>query len=134
VNSREKAVSDEEGQAFNAIEELHSCRVWLRRLRGEVDAGLQRLDLLLKNVTANGPMQGRLDVGGASKPNRVSEPRGKKPCIPKATGVGLVLGPKDCDPSKKFKLTGASPAVGLGLKVGSTRPSSLNYKKRSWAF
>jgi hypothetical protein len=134
VNTREKAVSEEEGHAFNAIDELHRCRAWLRRLRGEVDAGLQRLDFLLQNVTANGPGQVRLDVGGVSKPKGISEPRGKKPCIPKASGVGLVLGPKDCDPSKKLKMIGASPAVGLGLKVGSSRPSGLNFNKEGGRF
>jgi hypothetical protein len=134
VNTREKAVSEEEGHAFNAIEELHRCRAWLRRLRGEVDAGLQRFDFILQKVSANGPVQGRLDVGGVSKPKGNFEHRGKKPCVPQASSVGLVLGPKVCDPAKKSKMIGVSSAVGLGLKVGSTRPSGLNSYKEGGRF
>jgi hypothetical protein len=129
VNTREKAVSEEEGHAFNAIEELQCCRAWLRRLKGEVDAGLKKFDFLIQNLSANGPVQGRV-----TKPKRNVENRGKKPCVTQALGVGLVLGPKVCDPDKKFKMIGVSPAVGLGLKVGSTSNSGFNSNEESGRF
>ena len=36
----EGTVSDKGVSTFNAKVELNNCREWLRRLRGEVDAGL----------------------------------------------------------------------------------------------
>jgi hypothetical protein len=111
--------------AFNAIEELLKCREWLRSLRGEVDAGLHRLDVLLKDVAGFGPVQGRRVMGGAPKPKPIwsTESRGKINFIPKASSVGLGLGPKECGQSKRPKSIGAIPPVGLGLKVGSAGPS-----------
>ena len=41
--------------AFNANQELHSIREWLGRLRGEVDAGIVRLDVVLSNLKEIGP-------------------------------------------------------------------------------
>jgi hypothetical protein len=58
VIGREGAVNDKGVFAFNAKVELYNCREWLRRLRGEVDAGLQRLDGLLKDMDVFGPGQG----------------------------------------------------------------------------
>jgi hypothetical protein len=111
--SREESVSVDGGKAFNAMEELHRCRAWLRKLRGEVDAGLQRLDHLLKNVNVTGQVQGCWALGGASKPNRLPKAP-KKSSIPKVLGLGL--GPKVC-----------APTVGLGKKGGSAGPSGLGY-------
>jgi hypothetical protein len=100
--SREESVNVEGGKAFNAMEELHCCRAWLRKLRGVVDAGLRRLDHLLKGVTVVGPAQGCWALGEAPKPNRL-------PSSPKV--LGLSLGPKEC--------------MGLGKKGGSAGPSGL---------
>ena len=55
---REEAISEKGVSAFNAKVELYNCREWLKRIRGEVDAGLQRLDLLLMNVDITKPGKG----------------------------------------------------------------------------
>jgi hypothetical protein len=52
---REEVVRDKGVSAFNAKVELYNCKEWLKRIRGEVDAGLQRLDMLLKDVDITGP-------------------------------------------------------------------------------
>jgi hypothetical protein len=103
---REEAGSDERVFAFNAKVELYNCREWLRIIMGEVDAGLQKLDSLLRDVDFNGP--GRMSKVGVPKPKRVLEPSGKKLFIPKAPCVGPGLGPiegkakdqsKSCEPA-----------------------------------
>jgi hypothetical protein len=86
-SSRQKIDRDLGEHAFNATVELLNCREWLRRIRGEVDVGLQRLDLVLKDLVASGPGQERL---GFRKPG----PNGKKLPIPKASFAGLGLGSK----------------------------------------
>jgi hypothetical protein len=54
VGARDSVVS-EKVSGFNATEELLSCREWLRGIRGMVEADLQRLDSLLKDVDIIGP-------------------------------------------------------------------------------
>jgi hypothetical protein len=130
--SREESVSVEGGKAFNALEELHSCRAWLRKLRGEVDAGLRRLDHLLKGVTVAGPAQGCWALGEAPKPNRLPKaPKPKRlPSSPKV--LGLSIGPKVCmGLAKKGGSAGPSgsgrvnPAVGQNSMRGSVGPSDM---------
>jgi hypothetical protein len=94
VGARATVVS-EKVSGFNATEELLSCREWMRGIRGMVEAGLQRLDSLLKVVDVTGPGQGRLDLGGALKPNLNPEPRGKEPLHSEFPAMGLGLGPLD---------------------------------------
>jgi hypothetical protein len=108
--------SEKDVPAINAIEELYNCRGWLRRLRGEVEAGLQRLDTVLQHVSITGPVQDRRAMNGVSRPIRVPEPRGKKLLIPKGSHAGLGLGPK---------VRGGLPTAGLGLKVSSAGPVGL---------
>jgi hypothetical protein len=128
VGARATVVSEKE-PAFNATEELLSCREWLRSIRGMVEAGLQRLDSLLKVVDVTGPGQGRLDLGGALKPNLNPEPRGKEPLHSEFPAMGLGLGPLDLDHSKRTKVTGAYHVAGLGLKAGPSGPSGMGHSK-----
>jgi hypothetical protein len=121
---REEAVSEKGVSIFNAKVELYNCREWLKRIRGEVDAGLQRLDMLLKDVDIIGLGQGCMGKEWAPKPKRTPKPRGKKLFIPKAPGVGLGLGPNVCKANsqpKSSKMVVVSTLVGLGLVVGSSR-------------
>jgi hypothetical protein len=92
----EEAVSDKGVFALNAIAELCNYREWLGKIRGEVDVGLQKLDLLLRDVDFNGPGQGRMGKEWVPKPKKTPEPRGKKLCIPKDPRVGPGLGPVGC--------------------------------------
>ncbi|KAE8008584.1 hypothetical protein FH972_005081 [Carpinus fangiana] len=96
-------------------------REWMKRIRGEVDAGLQRLERLIKDVDFSGPGQGRMGKEWAFRPKRTLEPRGKRMFIPKAPGVGLGLGPiigkepqgVGCPKEKKL-------VHGPGLEAGSS--------------
>jgi hypothetical protein len=121
VIGREGAVSDKGVSAFNAKVELFNCREWLRRPRGEVDAGLQRLDGLLKDMDVFGPGQGQSAKGWVPKPKLSHEPKGKTIFIPKASGVGLGSCPAIYKASRQPKsniLSEATPPVGLGLMAG----------------
>jgi hypothetical protein len=136
---REEAVNDKGVSAFNAKVELYNCREWLKRIRGEVDAGLQRLDMLLKDVDITGPGQGCMGKEWASKPKRTPEPKGKKKMfIPKALGVGLGLGPNVCKDNgqpRRSKTTVVSMPASLGLVVGSSghpnRPQGVGCSKEN---
>jgi hypothetical protein len=85
---------------INAKLELGYCREWLRRLRGEVDAGLLRLDAVIKELEISGPGQGNKGMGWASKPTAErdskpkdnQEPKGKKAVT--RLGMGMGLGPE----------------------------------------
>jgi hypothetical protein len=51
--------ADHEGLlAFNAVQELWTCRETLRKLKGEVETGMARLDWVFKNFVGSGPGQG----------------------------------------------------------------------------
>jgi hypothetical protein len=120
----EGTVSDKGVSTFNAKVELYNCREWLRRLRGEVDAGLQRLVGLLKDMDVFGPGQGQMAKGWVPKPKWRHEPKGKTIVIPKAFGVGLGSSPavyKASGQPNSTTLSEATPLVGLGLVAGSSR-------------
>jgi hypothetical protein len=126
--------------AFNAIEELNNCRVWLRNLRGEVEAGLQRIEKVLQHVSVTGPVQDRWAMDGVSRPIRLPEPSGETSLIPKASYAGPGLGPMDrgCIPiaglgskTSSAGLAGLDSCsdgalVGLGLKASSAGPAGLD--------
>jgi hypothetical protein len=59
--------------AFNVKEELAQCREWLRRVRGEVDAGIGRIDVAISKLESLGPDQGSMCSGWASKPIKRSK-------------------------------------------------------------
>jgi hypothetical protein len=61
--------------AFNAKQELHSIREWLGRLRGEVDAGIVRLEMVLKNLNVSGSGQGSGTAGRISKSKKFFKPQ-----------------------------------------------------------
>jgi hypothetical protein len=67
-----------EENAFNAKLELGYCREWLRRLGGEVDAGLVRIDAVLKEFECSGPSQGSEATNWVSKPSKRNKPKEKK--------------------------------------------------------
>jgi hypothetical protein len=121
--SREKIDRDMGVFAFNAKVELFNCREWLRRSRGEVDAGLQRLDMILMDMDFSGPGQERLGSVMAPKPIRKPVPNGKKPLIPKAPSVGLGLGPKvgkSLGQPRSLYSRLVPSGVGLGPEVDSS--------------
>ena len=55
VKGLEGAVNHTGVFAFNAKLELCNIREWLRQLRGEMDIGLERLDVVLNNLESIGP-------------------------------------------------------------------------------
>jgi hypothetical protein len=122
--SREKIDRDMGVLALNAKVELLNCREWLRRIRGEVDADLQRLDLFLMDMEFSRPGQERLGSEMAPKPLRKPVPNGKKPLIPKAPSVGLGLGPKMGkslgQPKSLLVSSQNGPGVDLGDEVDSS--------------
>ena len=63
--------------AFNAKQELCSIREWLGRLRGEVDARIVRLDVVLSNLKETGSGQGSREAGRIHKPKRTFKPKKK---------------------------------------------------------
>jgi hypothetical protein len=96
--------------------------VELGNVRGEVDAGLKRLDVVIQELDSVGLGQGRKALGWVHKPMLRSEPKGKNVLIPKITGVGLGFGPKDCKVGRSFKRpmeVGKGPLACLGLVAGS---------------
>jgi hypothetical protein len=115
--------------SFNAKTELLICRDWLRKIRGEVDAGLKRLDLVFKELDLSGPGQGCLDPVLSSKPIRKPEPK-----VPKSSSVGLdsVSAPKPTQKQvPKFKKhpppKAPSVGVGLGPKAGTNMGQARSY-------
>jgi hypothetical protein len=74
--SREEQVR-EGMSSFNAKLELSRCREWLQKIRDEVDVGLQRLDLVIKEMDLSGPGQGCPDYLRAAKPITKTGPNGK---------------------------------------------------------
>jgi hypothetical protein len=86
-----------------------------------VDASLKRLDAVIQELDSTGPGQGLKGLGWVHKPMLRPEPTGKKVFIPKAPGVGLGLGPKDCKASRSLKrpmVTENGPPARLGLVAG----------------
>jgi hypothetical protein len=102
--------------ALDAIQELGSYRAWLRRLKGDIDAGLRRFDAAIKVLEAFGPSQGSEDSGRHFKFLSRNEPKGKKIMKPGYTGVGPVVSPKSFKPKvpKKYLATREGNSVVLG--------------------
>jgi hypothetical protein len=99
-------------------------REWLKRIRGEVDAGLQRLDLLLKDVEPTGPGQGRMSKEWALKPKKTLSLEERSFSSQRhRVSVGLGLGPNVCKVNgqpRSSKTTVGTTTMGLGLVVGSS--------------
>ncbi|KAE8099512.1 hypothetical protein FH972_017490 [Carpinus fangiana] len=109
-----------EGSALIAVQELGSCRAWLRRLKGEITAGLRRVDAAIKVLDSSGPGQGRNGSGGPFKSQSRYEPKLKTRLKTVDEGVGLGGGPKIFKPKecpKKLMAAGEGTSAGLGLLV-----------------
>jgi hypothetical protein len=74
----QQMVKRSEENAFNAKLELGYCREWLMRLRDEVDGGLMRIDVVLKELECSGPSQGSKATYWVFKPIKRNKPKGKK--------------------------------------------------------
>jgi hypothetical protein len=55
---------------FNASQELENLREWLRQLRGEVDAGLERVEEVINLLENEGPGQVKKKAVWMPKPKR----------------------------------------------------------------
>ena len=88
--------------AFNAKQELRSIREWLGRLRGEVDAGIVRLGVVLSNLKETGQGQGSRETGRIHKLKRNFKPKKKywarkKRWIRKVMGESSGCGPNEVE-------------------------------------
>jgi hypothetical protein len=99
------------GREFNAMQELGHCREWLRCLRGELDAGLGRIEAALKELERTGPDLGYNNLGRVAKYSRNSLSKGKSDMGAKM-GAGPGLGPNH---KQKLWTPKVCPSVGLGL-------------------
>ncbi|KAE8038479.1 hypothetical protein FH972_010984 [Carpinus fangiana] len=76
VPLREEEVYDKGVSGINVKVELYNCREWLKRVRGELDAGLQRLNKIIGELDFIGPGQKCTGKEWVPKPKRNLEPRG----------------------------------------------------------
>jgi hypothetical protein len=134
---QEKVMRQQE-MAFNAKVELVQCREWLRRVRGEVDAGIGRIDAVIKKWESFGPGQGSLSSGWVPKPTKRTKrfiKKGPGPDTSKdklkakiqVAGEGLSHGPDIMKPGPVT--AGEGPSYGPDvLKLGPipTDPVFLN--------
>jgi hypothetical protein len=131
--------------SFNAKQELGGLREWLRQLRSEVDAGLVRVDVVLKKLENIGPGQVQKKAVWISKtkPKKKLNFKEKRPNS-NGTGVGLDPGPAvmltkaqtdgtgpSAGPSvvnlkSMVRSEGAGTSVGLGLSEGPVQKPKLN--------
>ena len=113
-----------EESSLNAKLELCCLREWLSRIRGEVDAGLVRVDAVLKVLESDGPGQKRKASGWISKPMRKNRYKGKKPLVHKVgvgSGLGTLVAKVILQP-KSHMSAGARTSSSMGL-VEETIPS-----------
>jgi hypothetical protein len=90
---------------FNASQELENLREWLSQLRGEVDAGLERVEMAINLLENEGPGQVKKKAIWMPKPKRKFWRKKKK------NGVGSGLGPSAVK-------DGVGASVDLGLLKG----------------
>jgi hypothetical protein len=89
--------------AFNAAQELWACRETLRKLMGEVESSLARLDWAFKNLEGLGPGQGSISRIQASPKDKEKWMKPKKRIKSKWVGSGFLTkagagtGPKPSD-------------------------------------
>jgi hypothetical protein len=92
--------------SFNAKQELGGLREWLRQLRSEVDAGLVRVDVVIKKMEGDGPGQIKKKKVWISKPKPKRMFRLKEKRL-NSFGKGVGVGPGPMAQSD-----GAGPAEG----------------------
>ncbi|KAE8124991.1 hypothetical protein FH972_019829 [Carpinus fangiana] len=108
--------------SFNAKEELGGLREWLRQLRSEVDAGLVRVDVVLKKLENVGPGQNGVGVGLDPGPTVMINLRKTKA---QTDGTGLSAGPSVVKLKSMVRSEGAGTPVGLGLTEGPVQKPKL---------
>jgi hypothetical protein len=120
---QEKAVSL---AVINVNQDLRSIREWLGRLRGEVDAGIERLDEVLSKFKFAGSGQGSREVGRIIKPKRIFKPKQKywarkKRWVPKLMGESTGCGPIE----DELSLVPAKPVVVEYPRMGDVVAESM---------
>jgi hypothetical protein len=131
--------------SFNAKQELGGLREWLRQLRSEVDAGLVRVDVVLKKLENIGPGQVQKKAVWISKTKSKKKLKFKEK-RPNSNGVGVGLdpglavmmskaqtdgtgpsaGPSVVNLKSMVRSEGAGTSVGLGLSEGPVQKPNLN--------
>jgi hypothetical protein len=101
--------------AFNAKQELGGLREWLSQLRREIDAGLVRVDVVLKKLEIIGPgqVQKKTVWIPKTKSKKKFKLKEKRPIL-NGMGVGLDPGPTGMIISRKTKVQeeGTGPLAG----------------------
>jgi hypothetical protein len=115
LKGREGAVNHAGQSTFNVNLELCNFRELLRRLKGEVDVGLERLDVVIKNMEIIGPGQGCRD----SVVKKVVKPKGKEKMGVEGWGPKPTRGFK---PKRKMVFK-PKVVVGLGARPKGVKPS-----------
>jgi hypothetical protein len=116
--------------AFNATQELWACRETLRKLKGEVESGLARLDWAFKNIEGLGPGQGcisRIQISPKDKEKWVKPKKGIKAKWvgsghPSKAGAGN--GPKPSDIKRPVE---AGPDAAIMKVPGLGRWKTLSF-------
>jgi hypothetical protein len=98
--------------SFIAKEELGGLREWLRQLRSEVDAGLVRVDVVLKKLENVGP--GQMQKTKPKKKFKFREKRLKS----NGVGVGRDPGPTGTSKTQSVAIGQKAQSDGNGLLVG----------------
>jgi hypothetical protein len=107
-----------EEAALNAIQELGCLREWLKRVRGEVDEGLGRIEAVFKRLEHDGPGQEKKNSAWNSKPKRENKFKGKKAVnfkVGSDSGSAVV---KSILKPKSLLHDGAGTSAGLGSVDG----------------
>jgi hypothetical protein len=101
---------------FNASQELKNIREWLKQVRGEVDAGLERVEGVINMLENDGPGQVKKKTVWMPKPNRKFWHKRKRINFKRAD-VGLGPGPSEAVVLLKH-MDGAGSHVDMGLSRG----------------
>jgi hypothetical protein len=104
--------------ALNVLQELGWLRDWLRRVRGEVDAGLLRVDAVFKALEMDGPGQESKAKSWLPKPRRKNKSKAKK-ALNHKVDVGLGSGSmvvKSIMKPISYMTNGAEPSMSMGLE------------------
>jgi hypothetical protein len=100
------------------LQELGWLRDWLRRVRGEVDAGLLRVDAVFKALEMDGPGQESKAKSWLPKPRRKNKSKAKK-ALNHKVDVGLGSGSmvvKSIMKPISHMTNGAEPSMSMGLE------------------
>jgi hypothetical protein len=104
--------------ALNVLQELGCLRDWLSRVRGEVDAGLLRVDAVFKVLEMDGPGQESKAKSRLPKPRRKNKSKAKKALnhkVDMGLGSGSVVVKSILKPISHMS-NGAGPSTSMGLE------------------